>query len=79
MVTKWDVLEYRMHEHEAAAEALRAQLDGLDRTKFGHPCAGCGAELATEGDFARHFAIPDTRYLNLGYCPVEGPTGRRAS
>lgn len=45
------------------------QLDALDRQVFGGACAGCGAILATEGDFARHFLIPDERYLNLGLCP----------
>ena len=46
------------------------QLDALDRTPFGGSCASCGEILVTEGDFARHFLIPDERYLNLGECPM---------
>jgi hypothetical protein len=25
--------------------------------------------LGTEADFAKHFVVPDPRYLNIGYCP----------
>lgn len=41
----------------------------LELTDCGLNCAGCDEFLATEGDFARHFIIPDHRYKNLGNCP----------
>lgn len=56
--TKWDLID----------ELERAS---LEKTPFGHPCTGCGEVLATEGDFARHFFVPDPRYKNLGWCPVK--------
>jgi len=31
----------------------------------------CREVLRTEGDFARHFVVPDERYLNLGNCPTK--------
>lgn len=34
-------------------------------------CAGCDAELPTEGHFAKHFHVPDARYVNLGWCPFK--------
>lgn len=34
-------------------------------------CVRCGEILHTEGDFARHFVVPDERYLNLGNCPTK--------
>ena len=46
-----------------------AERAGLDVTRCGIKCSGCGTELATEGDFARHFTVPDARYRNLGDCP----------
>jgi len=51
------------------------ELAELDRTPFldhnGQPgrCSICQTELPTEGDFARHFTVPDPNYKNLGYCP----------
>lgn len=56
MVTKWD----RLDEQERAA---------LDATPLGVGCSNCYEWLATEGVFARHFIVRDTRYLNIGYCP----------
>ncbi len=65
-------------------------LDGLDNTPFGHEtdecpcnetifqhghCSGCGEVLHTEGDFARHYLIPDATYKNLGNCPKSDKTG----
>lgn len=70
MVTKWDVLTARLAEAEAEASRLRVELAGLDATECGLSCDGCGEVLATEGDFARHFVVSDTRYLNLGECPA---------
>ncbi len=46
------------------------QLTLLDRTDCGLRCSACDLLLETEGDFARHFVIPDARYLNLGQCPT---------
>jgi hypothetical protein len=58
--TKWDYL--------SAAERT-----ALDATPLNLPCSGCGENLATEGDFARHFVLLYGRqYLNLGYCPNKG-------
>ena len=34
-------------------------------------CVRCREVLRTEGDFARHFVVPDERYLNLGNCPTK--------
>ena len=45
------------------------ELEALDRTRCELTCDHCGTFLPTEGDFARHFVIPDARYLNLGNCP----------
>jgi hypothetical protein len=67
MRTKWDVLEERLR----TLRKLEREMAGMERTEFGRPCAGCGEVLATEADFARHFLIPDERYLNLGRCPNE--------
>jgi hypothetical protein len=47
----------------------------LDRQECNLPCSGCGAQLTTEGDFARHFVIRETAFLNLGECP-KTPKGR---
>lgn len=55
-LTKWDYL----HDDQRA---------GLELTQFNHPCSGCGVMLATEADFAKHFIIKDSLYLNLGECP----------
>lgn len=69
MKTKWDILEDRARILEIQAAQIRNELKGMDRTKCGLSCA-CGELLETEGDFARHFLIPDPRFLNLGDCPV---------
>lgn len=62
-------------------------LKGLDNTPFGHcdcdlgipeahgHCSGCGILHHTEGDFARHYLIPDATYKNLGECPERGRVG----
>lgn len=54
--TKWDLIS----DTERTA---------LNATPFGGACSACGQVLATEGDFARHFIVPDARYRNLGWCP----------
>jgi hypothetical protein len=69
MRTKWDVLVGRRDLLVVALEAANGQLEWMERTTFGRPCAGCGTILATEADFAKHFLIPDERFLNTGTCP----------
>lgn len=56
--TKWDLM----------TPEQRAGLDGQDSGVTGG-CSGCGADVSTEGRFARHFVLPDLRYWNLGDCP----------
>lgn len=46
-----------------------AEQSALLNTPLGVTCTGCGDFLETEYDFARHFAIPDARYRNIGECP----------
>lgn len=76
MATKWSILQARLELLEAQAAGARAYLEGLDRTPCGLTCGGCGTKLETEGDFARHFTVKDSRYLNLGDCQHEGTTTR---
>lgn len=42
----------------------------LDSTTLSRPvdCHTCGHTMTTEGDFARHYVIPDLRHPNLGHC-----------
>jgi hypothetical protein len=75
--TKWSILAKRHVELLAELEDVQRKLDesdryiaGLSRTKCGLTCGGCGILLETEEDFAKHFTIPDSRYLNLGDCPT---------
>lgn len=69
MASKWEILSHRRDELARQLEEAQRYLDGLERTQCGLNCGGCGTYLATEADFAKHFEIPDTRYLNLGNCP----------
>jgi hypothetical protein len=69
MRSKWEILTARAAKLRAEAEAIERELAGLDATRCGLRCGGCGAVHATEGDFARHYLIPDERWLNLGRCP----------
>jgi hypothetical protein len=57
VVTKWDLL----NERERAA---------LDATPYPHgdSCSECGERFATEGDFARHFTVPNPHLPNIGEC-----------
>lgn len=75
MTTKWDVLTERAAKLRKEADELNAYLASLDQTPFTAngtgKCSACGTHLETEGDFARHFEVPDLRYLNLGDCPVK--------
>lgn len=54
-VTKWDLITDR-------------ERDSLDRTPFNGNCGSCGEHLLTEGQFARHYVVPDLQYPNLGTC-----------
>jgi len=70
-----------MHSMRTKADLISAEeLAALDRTPTSRhnvgpmKCVRCRIELATEGDFARHFLIPDERYLNLGNCPSKYAT-----
>lgn len=69
MHTKWEILEARRDELAKQLDKANRELQGLTDTPCQLHCAGCGVYLATEEDFARHFLIPDVRYLNLGRCP----------
>lgn len=67
--TKWTILQAR-------AEALREELalaehrmGAMENTDCGLYCDSCNLYLSTEADFAKHFTVPDARYLNLGDCP----------
>ena len=74
MATKWEILEARRDAYLAQAAAVQRELDGLEKTICGVSCHRCDTYLRTEKDFAQHFQIPDTRYLNIGNCP--NPKGR---
>jgi hypothetical protein len=41
----------------------------LDATPADFQCSECNRPLKTEGEFARHFYVPDVQYVNLGSCP----------
>jgi len=67
--TKWSLLQRQLANLNADAAKLAAELEWMKRTPFGQPCSGCGAALATEADFAKHFVVTDLRLLNIGHCP----------
>lgn len=54
-VTKW-------------ALSLDSERESMRGQAFGGACSVCGTTLATEADFAEHFVIRDSRYLNIGEC-----------
>ena len=68
--TKWEILNARAVELRAALADVEQEMRGLENTRCGLSCSGCGMVLETEKDFAEHFTIPDERYLNLGNCPT---------
>jgi hypothetical protein len=74
--TKWDILVERRDQLRLDLERLERELKGLSNTNCGLNCSGCGQHHETEADFAKHYLIPDERYLNLGYCPNKD-TGSR--
>lgn len=56
--TKWDLM-------------TPAQRESVDNAPSGCPvCLTCGADISTEGLFARHYVLPDLRFWNLGHCPT---------
>ena len=69
MTSKWFILTTRQAQLQKEADALDRDLRGMEHTPCGIPCVECGEILATEADFAKHFEVQDTRYLNLGWCP----------
>jgi hypothetical protein len=70
MRTKWQILQANLAEAREIVASMERTIDGMETQKCGLPCSGCGTVLETEADFAKHFLIPDERYLNLGDCPV---------
>jgi hypothetical protein len=73
MRTKWDILQERLEEAKLVVQRLEDEIKYLENTPFvvngTGECSGCREVLATEKDFAKHFLIPDERFLNLGNCP----------
>lgn len=63
-LTRWDLEGNRTREQ-------------LERTPAGAPgCLSCGQEFSTDGDFWRHYTVPDLNYPNLGNCWKKGvPNG----
>ena len=69
MKTKWEILTERVEGLEERLALEKHRLEALENTPCNITCA-CGHFMATEADFAKHFVIPDQRYLNLGNCPI---------
>jgi hypothetical protein len=69
MATKWSILSERRDQLQKELDEANAYLRGLENTPCNLKCAGCDTLLETEADFAKHFTIPDSRFLNLGDCP----------
>jgi hypothetical protein len=74
--TKWDVLQERLAKAREEVTRQEEVLTWLRNTPFKElgtdelgQCSKCHRVFPTEADFARHFLIPDERYLNIGYCP----------
>jgi hypothetical protein len=66
VLTKWDLITEQEREK-------------LDRMPLELKCTGCGRELTTEGEFARHFYLRDTRFPNLGWCPIKDGVAEEAA
>lgn len=72
--TKWTWLQKRLQAAQAEVDAVAGEIQGLENTLLNEDgsstcCTGCGVNLHTEADFAKHFIVPDPRYLNWGRCP----------
>jgi hypothetical protein len=72
--TKWTWLQKRLAGAQAQVDALAGQIQGLENTELNSDgssttCLTCGVNMHTEADFAKHYIVPDPRYLNIGYCP----------
>lgn len=63
--TKWDFMSPAQMQGLANMPFLQSTEDGYVPGK----CGACKHPLPTEAEFAKHFVIPDIRYLGLGYCP----------
>lgn len=71
MHTKADVLIARLNEARKKVDELEREILGLRNQPCELSCGKCGAYHATEWDFASHYVVNDTRYLNLGWCPKD--------
>jgi hypothetical protein len=73
MRTKWDILQERADKLRSDLAAIEANMAWMTEVPFtangAGKCSACGEELKTEADFAKHFLVPDERFLNLGECP----------
>lgn len=68
-VTKWFILNERLRVAKDEVKRLEDELNGMLITPLNIRCSYCLTMLETEADFAKHFTIKDTRFLNLGECP----------
>jgi hypothetical protein len=76
MRTKWDILKEKEARLIKELEDLQKDFAWMERVKTDIVCSGCGKPLETEAGFAKHFVIPDERFLNLGNCPVKDYKGQ---
>lgn len=68
---KWDFLSPAQMQSYANTPFEQAG-DWDDETgsfTYGPGKCECGHPLPTEAEFAKHFVVPDLRFLNLGNCP----------
>lgn len=71
LFTKWDFMSPAQMQRLSKIPFLKCEWDpetGKERVVPGS-CGQCGHPTPTEAEFAKHFVIPDLRYLGLGYCP----------
>lgn len=66
--SKWDILYERGQYQEMWGLELTTASRADGSTLM---CCYCRTPHYTEGDFARHYIVTDTRYLNLGECPFK--------
>jgi hypothetical protein len=69
MRTKAEILDAKLEFLTNELAKVQREIYGLQHTECNLHCAGCGENLSTEWDFAKHFVIPDEQFLNLGECP----------
>jgi hypothetical protein len=70
MRTKWEIVQARLEAARKEVEVLEHQIGSMENTPCGANACSCGATFKTEADFAKHFILPDERFLNLGWCPI---------